>query len=89
MTDNGNTARLAEFAKQIRKHVSDEMAERYMELARQWISSEIRMDQFDRRGQRLNVPIDVHTKFMLEIGDLFNVSYYLLLQFDFKILASF
>lgn len=67
--------KLSKFGEEIRRHVNEETTTKYMELARKWICSEIRMDQFDRRGQRLGVPIEVHTKFILEIGDLFNVRY--------------
>jgi hypothetical protein len=74
MTDDENIAKLAQVSDQIRKHVSGETANRYMDLAQQWVSGTIRADQFDRRGQRLNIPENVHTRFMLEIGELFNVS---------------
>jgi hypothetical protein len=66
--------KMAELGEQIRRAVSEDIAARYMELARKWVEGEIRMDQFDRRGQRTNVPIEVHTRFVLELGEAFNVS---------------
>ncbi|KAI6192000.1 hypothetical protein M3Y97_00288500 [Aphelenchoides bicaudatus] len=70
-----NMDKLTQFGEQIRKYVSDDVAEQYMGLAARWVSGEIRMDKFDRRGRRLNVPTDVHTNFMIEIGDLFDIPF--------------
>lgn len=45
MNNDSNVTRLAHFAEQIRQHVNEETASRYMELMRRWISGEIQMDQ--------------------------------------------
>lgn len=76
MDENGDAKeKLEEILLKIRDYVTDDVLARYTELANEWISSEIRMDQFDRRGKRLNVPVDVHTDIILEIGEKFNLSF--------------
>lgn len=40
-----NMDKLTQFGEQIRKYVSDDVAEQYMGLAARWVSGEIRMDK--------------------------------------------
>ncbi|KAI6173209.1 hypothetical protein M3Y98_01057500 [Aphelenchoides besseyi] len=75
MDEDEKTGKMAALQSEIRVLVGEDIAEKYMTLVKQWLDGKIRMDQFDRRGQRMNVPLDVHSRYMLQIGELFDLPF--------------
>ena len=71
--NDAKTQRLASLEAEIRAVLEPAAATRYMSLVQQWLGGELKMDRFDRKGRRLGVPIDMHTKYIMELGNLFDV----------------
>lgn len=79
-----NSVSLFTIHREIKEKNPPEIFAQYFQILRQWMNGRITLEAFDKQAQRL-IPLDLHTKSLISIINLFEVDFLKKIYFLFLV----